>query len=179
MKNIKGLLYCCKAKPSLMKYENIDGYYTDTDPVLDKRALLNGTIVAECDFEVEEIDYMKAECLTHTYLDLLKKSCLTDKQMYDYLKGKNGYALHIKNLHIFDEPRDIRNYYNIAPRTMADCMNQKALLKAPQNMCNAYDVYKNHYILISIKSEWLCKILNGEKTIVVRRKVLREMLENE
>ena len=36
MKKIKGLLYCCKAKPSLMKYENIDGYYTDTDPVLDK-----------------------------------------------------------------------------------------------------------------------------------------------
>ena len=58
MKKIKGLLYCCKAKPSLMKYENIDGYYTDTDPVLDKRALLNGKIVAECDFEVEEIYYL-------------------------------------------------------------------------------------------------------------------------
>ena len=57
---------------------------------------------------------------------------------------------------------------------MQDCMNQRALVKAPQNMCNAYDVYKNHYILISIRPEWLCKILNGEKTIEVRKKVLKE-----
>ena len=33
-------------------------------------------------------------------------------------------------------------------------------------------------ILISIKPEDLCKILNGKKTIVVIKKVLKEMLEN-
>ena len=203
MKKIKVLLYCCKAKPSLMKYENIDGYYTDTDPVLDKRALLNGKIVAECDFEVEKIelveipDYAGDECHTFVYdvltdmqtktlseAQLLERSCLSQEKLYTYLDRGGavedyGYAIHIKNLHIFDEPRDIRNYYNIAPRTMEDCMNRKALLKAPQNMCNAYDVYKNHYILISIQPQWMCKILNGEKTIVVRKVVLKEMLENE
>ena len=31
-------------------------------------------------------------------------------------------------------------------------------------------------ILISITPEWLCKILNGEKTIEVRKKVLKRML---
>ena len=33
------------------------------------------------------------------------------------------------------------------------------------------------YALISIQSKWLCKILNGEKTIEVRRKVLKRMVE--
>jgi hypothetical protein len=39
--------------------------------------------------------------------------------------------------------------------------------------------YSEKYILISIKPEWLCKILNKEKTIEVRRKVLKEMLKND
>lgn len=185
---MKLLLYCTKAKPYLYKTEDTTypaypiGYHTDTNLKVklsntNELANLNGKIVAECDFEVEEINYRNAEFVFNRYyLEILKKSCLTDKQMYDYLKGEKGYAIHIKNLHIFDKPIDIINYYNIAPRTMQDCMNQKALLKAPQNMCNAYDVYKNHYIVISIQPQWLCKILNGEKTIEVRKKVLKEML---
>ena len=228
---MKLLLYCVKAKPYLyhdydycfdtmntidlgyktFEYTNQRVYDDETGKFLGwetygnmfKNDSLNGKIVAECDFEVEEIrlietpEYAGSECNTFIYDltlnyetetltedELCNQSCLNAGELNKYLdlyKKKEicGYAIHIKNLHIFDEPRDIRNYYNIATRTMADCMNQKALLKAPQNMCNAYDVYKNHYIVISIKPEWLCKILNGEKTIEVRKKVLKEMLNNE
>ena len=90
---------------------------------------------------------------------------------------KVGYAIHIKNLHIFDKPRELNEYadnkgYNIK--------------KAPQNMMYACkyshtswnDIF-DYYILISIRPEWVCKILNGEKTIEVRKKVLKEMLEND
>ena len=182
MKKIKGLLYCCKAKPSLMKYENIDGYYTDTDPVLDKRALLNGTIVAECDFEVEEFDYMKAECLTHTYLDLLKNSCLTDKQMYDYLKGKNGYAIHIKNLHIFDKPRELSDFNKII-ETIYGEEPDATITRAPQNMMRCcYEKKPKEWekgVLISIQPQWMCLILNRIKDVEVRKVVLKEMLGNE
>ena len=189
---MKMLLYCCKAKPYLYKTEKpmIEKMFGDYHTQLNKAVLndnyLNGKIVAECDFEVEDLRIVDDDPLgaywyetkTLSENEVLEKSCLTGDELFDYLGEDNeGYAIHIKNLHIFDKPRDIRNYYNIATRTMADCMNQKALLKAPQNMCNAYDVYKNHYILISIRSEWLCKILNGEKTIEVRKKVLKEMLE--
>jgi predicted transcriptional regulator len=57
----------------------------------------------------------------------------------------------------------------------------KPINKAPQNMCSVFKVdsknyEKEYYILISIRPEWLCKILNGEKTIEVRKKVLKEML---
>ena len=31
-------------------------------------------------------------------------------------------------------------------------------------------------LLISIKPKWVAKILNGEKTIEIRKKVLKEML---
>lgn len=228
MKKIKGLLYCTKAKPYLVERLPFNEKKFYQCRKKNDYHSLNGTIVAECDFEIEEIvcccvpyrnnnnlgyeyfidngvykvewnknniendnpEIFKKEGVVFErndrYIDTmfkdedLKKMCLTPQQLLDYIKlGNKGYALHISNLKIFDKTRDIRNYYNIATRTMEDCMNQKALLKAPKNMCNAYDVYKNHYIVISIQPQWLCKILNGEKTIEVRRKVLKEMLENE
>lgn len=189
---MKLLLYCTKAKPGLMKYETIDGYYTDTDPVLDKRALLNGKIVAECDYEVEEICSEKLDngvgyeplFYTETTDNISKESCLTQYEIENYLGCKAGgevvgYAIHIKNLNIFDKPRDLEEYEDEW---------EYPLEKAPQNMRRCYStLYSNieadmpirtdSYILISIKPEWLCKILNGEKTIEVRKKVLREMLK--
>jgi len=182
---MKLLLYCVKAKPYLFNqniYEFYESkYITSTHKFHEKQDyLLNGKIVAECDFEVENI-YVNNNVIMGTETlnsyDLVVKSKVEIEQMRNYLKGNNGYAIHIKNLHIFDKPIDIRNYYNIAPRTMQDCMNQRTLVKAPQNMCNAYDVYKNHYIVISIQPQWLCKILNKEKTIEIRKKVLKEMIK--
>ena len=192
MTRMKLLLYCEKATPYLyrkdddifelsnkIKYEDISDYKK-------YYGLNNGKIVAECDYEVSihnwYNDYNLFEKLYYQENMMFnnENSCMSSRELVSYLGNNNlkkdFYAIHIKNLHIFDEPIDIRNYYNIATRTMADCMNQKSLLKAPQNMCNAYDVYKNHYILMSIKPEWLCKILNKEKTIEIRKKVLKEML---
>ena len=189
---MKLLLYCEKAKPYLyrkdddifelsnkIKYEDISDYKK-------YYGLNNGKIVAECDYEVSihnwYNDYNLFEKLYYQENMMFnnENSCMSSRELVSYLGNNNlkkdFYAIHIKNLHIFDEPIDIRNYYNIATRTMTDCMNQKSLLKAPQNMCNAYDVYKNHYILMSIKSEELCKILNREKTIEIRKKVLKEMI---
>jgi hypothetical protein len=99
-----------------MKYENIEGYYTDTDPVLDKKALLNGKIVAECDFEVEKLTncgtsfmIMKYDDLQESYRytnKIARGSCLNYTDLRRYLGTKDGYAIHIKNLHIFDEPKE-------------------------------------------------------------------------
>ena len=187
----KLLLYCTKKKWRLF-FDKVKQVFTLGK--VKSNNDLNGKIVAECDFEVEKIFEDNFEDARDGYVEhfytlesydnfdegqehLLKESCLQKHELSNYLGFDDGYANNIKNLHIFDEPRDIRNYYNIAPRTMQDCMNQRALVKAPQNMCNAYDVYKNHYILISIRPEWLCKILNKEKTIEVRKKVLKEMIK--
>ena len=210
---MKLLLYCTKAKPNIVKGLNNEFYISNAfkeEGIDDYK--INGKIIAECDFEVEEILYLpnpsefeRANFLPkewgYDYIgrygtsnkSLLKRSCLTTEQLSDYLNTKSndkktfgkdtfGYAIHIKNLHIFDEPRELSDYYKI--ENIGGMLFTKPLTKAPQNMMR---VSVNHWeyatynpddirILISIQSQWLCKILNGEKTIEVRKKVLKEMI---
>lgn len=207
---MKLLLYCCKAKPYLYKtddtmIEKMNGdYHTQLNKAVLNNNCLNGKIVAECDFEVEEILFKcnegqalidskgwkgygyKTKSLNAS--ELYKKTGMSFSMLDDYLttdvyceenNKKMGYAIHIKNLHIFDKPRELEDYEDEW---------EYPLEKAPQNMRRCYStLYSNieadmpirtdSYILISIKPEWLCKILNGEKTIEVRKKVLKEMLE--
>lgn len=185
---MKLLLYCTKSKPYLYKDRGIEYALSDkklVDSAFTRFNPVNGKIVAECDYEVEEIstfyaDYYHEELAyetnTLTYDELLEKSCLNNQQLDNYLYGDNGYAIHIKNLHIYNEPRELNEYKKHNPEK--DSM-WGWLSKAPQNMMYCFDVFQNHYVLISIHPEWLCKILNGEKTVEVRKKVLKRMLENE
>lgn len=197
---MKLLLYCCKSKPYLVNKERIEIITKRRDNIWltgERYAYdnwVNGTILCECDYEVEEIyygyeidDFWTKTCGSQKDFkhNLLKQSCLEHEEMYEYLQPKDsyygncGYAIHIKNLHIFDEPKDLKDYYH----------NAHKLEKAPQNMMIVQELTKSEkykgsylvkdYVLISIRPEWLCKILNGEKTIEVRRKVLKEMFKND
>ena len=203
---MKMLLYCTKAKPYLIQGLAKPMHTLDTTNHFNynwrlvnkgfSNDRLNGKIVAECDFEVEEIVNSKLFNNYATwklgYDDLLKKSNLTEKELVKYLGTSNiphkvykqysnncGYAIHIKNLHIFDKPRELDDYEDDWEYPLGN---------APQNMRYCFStLYSNieadipirtdSYILISIRPEWLCKILNGEKSIEVRRKVLKEMLK--
>ena len=191
---IKALLYCTKAKPWLAKMEysksdvdtgKIEWFeeygitrLEDELKLFQTSDILNGKIVAECDFKVEKINVIDGAFTTHTLneKELLNKSCLTFHQMFDYFANtfNYGYAIHIKNLHIFDEPNELFYYDGKTKEGVFYHLN-----KAPQNMMCAYDIDEIKYILISIRPEWLCKILNGEKTIEVRKKILKEMLKND
>ena len=159
--------------------------------VIEPKDFLNGKIVAECDFEVEKmllkpgplsfgIDGLYYVCekskLSGKDGTLNEKCQLTNRELVDYLVF-DGYAIHIKNLYIFNKPKELSNYR---------CKKSLEKIKvAPQNMMYVHSLVDNPYtmtgtdietdILISISPEWLCKILNGEKTIEVRRKVLKEM----
>lgn len=140
---------------------------------------------------------------TLTNDELTQKSCLCNDKLDEYLINEKGYALHISNLSIFAEPATIE-YADLEPPVLDselivgswlcdncdtpgnDCKHChdhyeffKTVEKAPQNMMRVYSNigrYDCQYILISVRPEWLCKILNGEKTIEVRKKVLKEML---
>ena len=167
---------------------------------------LNGKIVCECDIETEEIEdkvsYFDSlfnegyHTKTMSNKELEKRSCLSYQDLCKYLGDGEpneviGYALHISNLKIFDKPLELKDTYT------RECNWNKCsrceygkngkincgtidipLSKAPQNMMWVW--YKaERYVLISIQSKWLCKILNGKKTIEVRRKVLNCMKEVE
>lgn len=182
---MKLLLYCTKSKPYLIGGYH-KPYYLDKGgkhSVMDSRDdILNGKVVGECDFEIEEInncpDWYKEDLIystnTLSFDKLLKKSCLDNQQLDNYLYGDNGYAIYIKNLHIFNKLRPTK-WYGYTDKKGYLCMVEKA----PQNMMYCYDEFGNDYVLISIHSEWLCKILNSEKTVEVRKKVLRGMLKND
>ena len=204
----KLLLYCCKAKPYLYKTDDtmIEKMFGDYHTQLNKAVLndncLNGKIVAECDFDVEEITIGRSYgftpnlCIISTKnlqpIELLSKSCYESyDDLFKYLKydfdndygnhkGPYGYAIHIKNLHIFAEPKELSEYFS-KPKKMDTLYGSswvcESIDRAPQNMMYAYDGEGNKYIVISIQSQWMCEILNGNKTVEVRKKVLKEMLE--
>lgn len=194
---MKLLLYCTKAKPYLFKNPTdvINQFIKDywcADKLDEKpfdEDILNGKIVAECDFKVEDLRIVDDDPLgaywyetkTLSENEVLEKSCLTGDELFDYLGEDNeGYAIHIKNLHIFDKPKELSEYFS-KPKKMNTLDGYswvcESIDRAPQNMMYAYDGEGNKYIVISIQSQWMCEILNGEKTIEVRKKVLKEMLE--
>lgn len=192
---MKLLLYCTKAKLYLADFKGDYQTYSsgkELDELFDKgfnpndiMNILNGKIVAECDYEIEEIKYVEYadewgyETNTLNEDDLIEKSCLSGKQLFNYLKHCNegGYAIHIKNLHIFDKPKELNKVYKI--ENIGGMLFTKPLTNAPQNMMKVsvnhwrYATYEPNDIkrLISIRPEELCKILNGEKTIEVRKRV--------
>ena len=200
MKKIKLLLYCTKTKPYLYR-EDDDTFKLENKKLNEDISeykkyygLNNGKIVAECDYEIEEIqtierwDYSDSLYETQTLREdeLLNKSCLSYEELDKYLNGENGYAIHIKNLHIYDKPRELSDVYKYdnSYNNMFGWLKEEnekyiPLDKAPQNMMRVW-VYENGewimYILISVKPEWLCLELNKIKTVEVRKQVLKEML---
>ena len=201
----KLLLYCCKQPHKLF---NTDKGFVLTDFELGDfykdKTLLNGKIVAECDFEVEEIvnvgdEYDGYQLYTSSMNEeeILEKSCLGEGELFNYIKvNDNFYAIHIKNLHIFDKPRKLSDYNIVVFDNTFVGWHLRKIKKAPQNMMKIIthqeedasakwitgpsievDYGFREYCLISIRPEWLCKILNGEKTIEIRKKVLKEMLK--
>lgn len=162
---------------------------------------LNGKIVCECDIETEELtqlgcgEPMLFTTKTLDSLEVCKRSCLKTEELSDYLynqdKDSKGYALHITSLNILDKALSLNecekdfkgkpaSHYWIGRLTdnyVDDNWSDLVCVqRAPTNMCWVW--YKGErYILISIQSKWLCKILNGAKTIEVRRKVLKGMVE--
>lgn len=179
---MKLLLYCTKSKPYLLKlkdkdvdfFSNYKKYFLCDLQYKDKfkNYAFNGKILAECDFEVEKMGLDTGKGLVFDN-GFNKESQLDLFEIAKYVGNNYYYAIHIQNLHIFDKPRPTK-WYGYTDKKGYLC----SVEKAPQNMMYCYDEFGNDYVLISIHSEWLCKILNGEKTIEVRKKVLRGMLKN-
>lgn len=189
----KCLMYCTKALPNLFRLDENE-FYTDRDTHYNGLAL-NGKIVAECDFEVEEHNETTNDWLCMSlrekivFGNLCEEASIDELECYKYADGKPLYAIHIKNLHTFDNPLELKDIYTRECNwnKCSRCEYGKEgkincgtidipLSRAPQNMMWVW--YKGErYVLISIQSKWLCKILNGEKIIEVRRKVLKGMVE--
>lgn len=199
MEKIKLLLYCTKSKPNLIRIGNNPRHLLNLDKnpydIHPDTTLLNGKIVAECDYEVEhlynayspyresDIHYFDTDTLNEA--ELIKRSCVSNLELENYFKDKNGYAIHIKNLkerimELSDVYKHDNSYDNMFGWIVEEDEKYIPLDKAPQNMCKVW-VKENGewvmYILISVRPEWLCLELNGEKTIEFRKIFLKEMVK--
>lgn len=107
-----------------------------------------GKVVARfwCD-KVEEIKPIKNEYIIYRYefsiaeQVLSKKSCLSHNQIDAYLKGKNGFAIHIFIVEIFDKPKELNEFHTVNKYGIPQYQfgngtcDYKKLTKAPQNYC--------------------------------------------
>ncbi len=190
------------------EYDEASKFYLSDEPLFDIDIQLNGKIVGTCDCDnVEEyiMEYWNDDSVLqdiykviHIYdgegypdidkelicgndnlnsisnCELLKKSCLSFDVLGKYvcsdLSIDSFFALYLSNVNVFEKPRKLKNFYTEYENI--------AIKRAPQNMMYAYDENGNRYILISIRPEYLIKILNGEKTIEIRKCILKELYEN-
>lgn len=205
MENIKLLLYCCKDKRGYLHFDTrpeiTKKYYLSPDSspfgTYEPDNYLNGKILAECDYEVEEIAIHRTDVgvgFDTTYYtenmegdELIQLSCVDNQEMQNYFGiSKNngeivGNAIHIKNLKErimeLSDCHSKKTFYKYG----CYCTEYNPATKAPQNMMRVW-VYENGkwvmYILISIRPEWMCLILNKDKTIEIRKRVLKEMIDN-
>lgn len=83
-----------------------------------KDNFLNGKVIGEftCDliYELETCSpggsyYVKGEDQPTTN-DVARQSCLTLKDMHEYLQSKVGYGWHISDLVIYDEPKELSEF---------------------------------------------------------------------
>jgi len=141
---------CAKGKPILsdmreyskelqnLKDELKDNFHLFYDFYDGRPNPLNGLVVGK--FTVEKVDVIKNnwssfrinndEAYTN---EIANQSCLDFTDLKGYLKDKNGLALHISNLEIFDKPKELSEFRNL---------NGLPLTRAPQSYCFAtlYDV---------------------------------------
>lgn len=152
-------VYCSKDKKGyLTEYcgkETNEHLYWSFD--LGKANGLNGKVLFKfrC-YKVEEIVLNKNHFVNEQYStdeldyeELLKQSCLTYKELDDYLQCEIGYAIHISDLKIFDKPKELselkvkRKINECSGCKYLDtntyehcikCEETRLLTKAPQNM---------------------------------------------
>ena len=180
---MKALLYCTKAKPYLDAVPTFEGQFITYDKDI-HHPWLNGFICAECDIDsVEEIkkEYHVGDKHFTYYTntlendELIDKSCAEKEAFCEYMPR---YVLYLSNVKAI-EPFEIVDCVSIPTKSK----HSKLLVKAPQNMQMTLVGYAisnlttDKYLVISVRPEYLCKILNGEKTIEVRRVITKELKE--
>lgn len=90
------------------------GYYSDKRfKDTEHEWKLNGKVVAEFEANAENIFFVDGcfyETDTLSANTLLARSCLCEADLDEYLGGKDGTAILIDNLKIFDKPKNLSDY---------------------------------------------------------------------
>lgn len=198
--NLKLLWYCTKAKGKNYYLRKLPNGRCCLSR--DKGESLNGKIIGETEYsdyivmnvfgKIDENNkpyYFADYFCSYDENELTNMSRLNHDELVKYFgeySGLVGYAIQIRYFGFFEKPKELKDLYvkggyHNPEKMFTDEIQINGewfhpMTKAPQNMCYAFDKYGNKCVVISVRPQWLAMILNGLKTIEVRRKVLKEML---
>lgn len=120
----------------------------------------NGKVIGEftCDriYELETKArggsyYVKGEDWL-TACEIAQQSCLTLKDMHDYLHAQTGYGWHITDLRIYDAPRELSEFERPYECNECDakwatecnaCHEEGKIKRAPQSWCYVQEVVRD------------------------------------
>lgn len=111
-----------------------------------KDNFLNGKVIGEfiCDriYELETRSpggsyYVKGEGRP-TINDVARQSCLTSKDMHEYLQSKVGYGWHISDLKVYDKPRELGSFTGLRDTKFGAAPYD--IKRAPQSWCYVEDM---------------------------------------
>ena len=127
-------VYVTKGKPYIRKLG--DNYFTECSKVDVYK--LNGKVAFR--FWFDEFEYIAEFSAREMLINVLDRLSITKKELKNYLKGKYGYAWHIKKLEIFDTPKELSDFYNvnIDELLLRVIIPQYIITKAPQKMTWVY-----------------------------------------
>lgn len=178
---MKILLLCKKGGHKLIdeykfKFDYVNQKMLESDPV-------NGKIIGECDFNVEDIN---AGCIDNQF-DIISDEFknITQKEIIDKLPRKNfgekiGYAIHVDNINFFTEPQEISEYYykggrlKNMPKTMLvvqKITNKK--IKVLDKKVNSFHV--EEYIILPCSSIEIYNIWSHKQDVIIRNRILKCM----
>ena len=145
--------YCSKNGGRLYQDFSISSdYYYDKGIKDYQPRLYNGKVVFKfrC-YKIDDYVYGKKwswkigaplDGISNDYEFILKKTCLTDDELRNYCDDLCFYDIHISDLEIFDEPKEISEFWVRYPKedikfdgVKGKLLAMKPLTKAPQNFC--------------------------------------------
>ena len=110
----------------------------------------NGKVIGEfvCDriYELETKArggsyYVKGEDQPTTN-DVARQSCLSLRDMHDYLHAQKGYGWHISNLRIYDTPRELSEFTGLRDTRVGAAPYD--IKRAPQSWCYVEEARDEH-----------------------------------
>lgn len=147
----------------------------------------------ECTIEIEKLGlsmfsnaeigyYYKYKTKSFTEEELLEASHLSIEELCNMLYKKDtldrsGYAIHIKDLHIFDELKKLYNYsHKVDTRSYMPIWEKPKKMMWCKDWCEDKGINGEDLILIPCTPEEIQRIANKEQTVLVRKNILKGMI---
>ena len=100
----KVYIYCTGVKNlNLTEYVKL---FSETGGAID---YWHGKVVAE--FICNKVETIPVD--SEAFVAISKPACLTIDELLEYCSGKDMYGLHISNLKVYDEPKELSDFYSI------------------------------------------------------------------